>query len=237
MKTNSGAAGSITFGLKAPARGVAGLFAALLVVGLAGPTRAANRKVYPVDGGPGNRSFATFRRRLIAAARRHDRRFIYRIVAPDIQFTFGEGRGRRDFIHEWSSRPQGALERELLGVLTLGGQWGRRNEFCAPYTDSRLCDVSVDLQEGVILGKAIRVRARPDTTAPVVDVLSYDRVKMDYSRSVPPNTDHPAWARVTTPISKGGYVPGRAIRSVVDYRARFVKRRGRWVMMTFIAGD
>jgi SH3 domain-containing protein len=109
--------------------------------------------------------------------------------------------------------------------------------FCPPYTSDVVGEDWVDDEDGVNLARNARVRARPDPAAPVVGVLSYDVVKMNYERSVPPDSDYPAWVRITTPGGKGGYVAGRYIRSVIDYSACFEKRRGRWWMTEFIAGD
>jgi hypothetical protein len=202
-------------------------------------TSGVARKLFPVDEGPRDRSFVPFRRRLMAAARRHDRRFIYSIVARDIEFTFGEGEGITDFKRMWDEQPAGELERELIAVLSLGGAWHKKGNFCAPYIWARLPD---DLGEdggesAVILARNIRMRARPSIAAPTVAVLSYDIVRMDRARSVPPNGDHPTWAWIITPTGRNGYVAGHYIRSAVDYRACFEKRRGQWRMTIFIAGD
>lgn len=213
------------------------VFGAMLVLALIAQGGAEARRIYPRDEGPRDRSFLAFRKRLLEAARRRDRRFIYSIVAPDIAFTFGDGRGRRDFMKAWNEEPAGKLERELIDVLSLGGVWQGKGVFCAPYVEGATRDIPVEVEDGVILAQSVRVRVRPEPTAPVVAVLSYDVVRMDYSSSVPPNADHPTWVKVTLPSGKSGYVAGRYIRSVVDYRAYFQKRRGQWWMTVFIAGD
>jgi hypothetical protein len=206
--------------------------------GLPNPaSTATGRKVYPVDEGVRDRSFAAFRRKLITAARGHDRRFIYSIVAPNVEWDLGERRGRRDLIKEWNSQPPGELERELVAVLSLGGQLERRSGFGPPYTATRLRKVSVEIGDVVILGKNIHVRAHPNSTARVVGVLSYDAVNEGFIRSVPSDSVHPTWVRITTPASKGGYVPGRCVRGAADYEASFEKRRGRWWMTGFTSGE
>ena len=46
------------------------------------------------------------------------------------------------------------------------------------------------------------VRLRPSAAASIVDTLSYDLVKVDLSASVPSNSDHPTWVKITTPSGR-----------------------------------
>jgi hypothetical protein len=73
--------------------------------------------------------------------------------------------------------------------------------------------------------------------APAVSVLSYDLVKVDYNHSVPPDSVHPRWVRITTPSGRSGYVPGQSVRGVTDYEACFEKRGGRWWLTEFTSGE
>jgi hypothetical protein len=194
-------------------------------------------KIPPVDEAARDPSFVTFRRELIAAAQRRDRRAIYDVVANEIRFSFGDENGIRAFKKHWEAEPAGKLEQELLAVLSLGGAWQEGKRFCAPYTHARAPDDLKPDENAVILGKDVRVRARPSLTAPVVDTLSYDVVHWDFEGTGSASRDDPAWVKIKTPRGRSGYVAGRYIRNFLDYRAFFEKQRGHWRMTLFIAGD
>ena len=199
---------------------------------------AAPRKLYPVDEAPRDPSFLAFRNQLIAAVRKRDLRFIHRILALDVTSSFGDEETIAAFKRRFEGKhPEADLWQELLTALSLGGQFQGRHRFCAPYVLTRWPEV-VDMADyQAIIGKNVRVRIRPSEAASVVETLSYDLVKVDLEGSVPPHSDHPTWVKITTPMGHPGYVASPDIRSCVDYRACFEKRRGRWRLTALVAGD
>jgi hypothetical protein len=76
----------------------------------------------------------------------------------------------------------------------------------------------------------------PDT---VLETLSYDIVKMDYSGSVSEKdpADGYAWLKVQTPGGKAGFVARKDIRSPLDQRACFERRAGGWILTVLVSGD
>jgi hypothetical protein len=216
-----------------------GLAAILTGIALVAGSAEA-RKLYPVDEGPLNPSFLAFRHRLIAAVKRHDLRFINSILNPHLISTFGDAPNTpATFKQIYEGKDAECdLWKELLAVLSLGGQFTGKHEFCAPYVYTRPWpDALNDIDHEAIIGKHIRVRIRPNEAAAVLDTLSYDLVKVDQKGSVPPNSVNPTWVKISTPSGRRGYVAGQSIRSPIDYRACFRKRRGRWWLTVFIAGD
>lgn len=216
---------------------------ALLVVALcasAAPTRA--RKLYPVDEARRDQSFWTFRERLRRAVRERDEKFVVSILHPRVELSFGGHQGVKDFREMWLGREsRGDLWKELGDVLRLGGAFEAatgRKSFCAPYTFLKFPRDADVFEHGAITGKNVRVRARPDPRAPVIETLSYDVVKAEFFVGVGESGEGAAgWVKVTTPGGRAGYVAEEYIRSPVDYRACFGKYRGRWLMTAFIAGD
>ena len=79
----------------------------------------------------------------------------------------------------------------------------------------------------------LRKEGRAD--AEVVGKLSHNVVKIEGDIGNDGKT--PEWRRVTTLGGLTGYVHRDFVRSSVDYRAGFEKKRGRWVMTFFLAGD
>ena len=83
------------------------------------------------------------------------------------------------------------------------------------------------------------LREKPTAGAVVITTLSYNVVKVDYENSVKlKNSDTEYdWLKVETLGGKKGYVKADYVRSPIDYRAVFEKKRGVWKMTAFIAGD
>jgi len=216
--------------------------AAILAVALLRGTDAQAKKLYPVDEAPRDRSFRVFRRELIRAAQRRDRRFLISHLAPQIMVDpFAERplRGIKAFEAEWRPQdPQSGLWKELIQVLSLGGSFqrvgtttGRRTryvrEFVAPYVTSRWPENLDSMEYQAVIARDVRVRLRPNATAPVVDTVSYDILKVDWKASEATDWD---WIRVTTPRGQRGYVAGHLIRSAGESAAHFIKLEGRWVI-------
>jgi hypothetical protein len=50
-------------------------------------------------------------------------------------------------------------------------------------------------------------------------------------------SEYPGWRHVRTLGGLNGYVKQEFVRSPIDYRAGFEKKRGVWKMIAFIEGD
>ena len=69
--------------------------------------------------------------------------------------------------------------------------------------------------------------------------LSYNVVKVedDPVGEVGEERKKPEWRKVRTLGGLSGFVKTEFVRSPIDYRAGFEKKRGVWKMVAFIAGD
>jgi hypothetical protein len=106
-------------------------------------------------------------------------------------------------------------------------------EFVAPYVTSRWPD-SLDADRyWAIVGKQVPVRRRPDAASPVVDVLSYDMVKVGLKDSLGPGDER--WIEITTSRGKRGYVAVDRVRSAEDTVAHFAKKQGKWLLTSLSA--
>lgn len=210
---------------------------------------AQELKLYPVDEASKDASFKRFRDRLIAALKRHDRKFLLSIVHPKIQNSFGGDGGIREFVATWKlDSPDSKVWTELLTVLSLGGSLGKVNgqkTFAAPYVSSHWDSIQNKLPRdadafthSAIIAAKVPVYRKPDAASPAVTFLSYDVVEVDNERSVwKGEHEELLWAKIKTLKGQEGYVLGDKIRSAVDYRAYFQQVRGKWLMHSFIAGD
>ena len=195
------------------------------------------RYVKPVDEASQDPTFAAFRKKLIAAAERRDLRYVKSIMDPKINLSFGGYEGVKDFEALWKDKDE--FWKEFLAVLKNGGVWmregGRRTMFTAPYSFSAFPDDLDSFEYFVIFGSDVRLRKSPGMDGEIITQLSYNVVKLVDD---PANqAEKPKWFKISTLGGTTGYVSAEYVRSPIDYRAGFEKKRGRWVITYFLAGD
>src|SRR5688500_10880771 len=80
------------------------------------------RYLKPVDEASLDKSFAVFRAKLITAARKHDAQFIYAVVDPKINISFGGDGGIAEFKELWKLETSGStFWKEFLACIENGG--------------------------------------------------------------------------------------------------------------------
>lgn len=223
---------------------ILGCLLALIFLGFIN-TSGQERYVMPVDEAQKDASFYQFRTKLIAAAERRDMKYILGIIDPKIELSFGGDAGIADFKRIWKiERKDSEFWTEFLRVIKNGGTFGdagskQLNEFRAPYISQVFPTDLDEFEHHAIFGKNVNMRERPDPAAHIVATLSYNVVKVDFDGSVkaPGDTEVFAWLKCETLGGKKGFVKAEFVRSPIDYRAVFVKKRGKWKMTVFIAGD
>lgn len=202
--------------------------------------------MYPVDESHLDPAFAQLKRKLLRAAERGDIAFLREAMTPTLNVHF-EGVSRDEFIRRMNLR-EGTPWRGLRDALRLGVT-REEEHFCAPYVFTRSSEMR--LAEGepvlVITGKNVRVRARPDPSSPVIEVVSYDIVRLgpQYTGENDPDLwereEHPqgpdTWAQIRTPSGKVGYVYRKFVRHPDDTRYYFKKVDGVWKLWAIAAGD
>jgi hypothetical protein len=201
--------------------------------------------VKPVDQADSNPSFAAFRTNLIAAVKRKDAKYVLSIVDPKIRINFGDGGGIIQFKKEWKNlSPTSAFWGEFLPVVSNGGMFSKEayekdGMFWAPYTFDAFPPELDATEYSAIFGKDVNLRSAARTDAPIVTTLSYNIVKIDRDSSIPVPREEGSylWYKVETLGGLKGFVKAEYVRSPIDYRACFEKKRGKWVMTAFVAGD
>lgn len=213
---------------------------ALAAVGIA----AQERYLMPVDEAAKDASFLAFRSKLIAAAERKDLKYVMAICDPKIELSYGGHSGMKGFKELWTGKNEPEFWKEFLAVMKNGGKYspakGREPAtFTAPYTFSTFPEDLDMFENAVIFGTNVNLRESPDMNSKVVARLSYNLVKLDYENSVKDNDERRTvlWSKIETLGGLKGFVKPEYARSPIDYRAGFEKKRGRWVMTFFIAGD
>jgi len=228
----------------------------VLILMFAAGVFAQERYVNPVDEAKLDLSFLAFRTKLIAAAERKDVNFIYSILDPKIQLSFGGDSGIPRFKKMWNIQSKDTkFWREFLPVINNGGSFDRAdgkrtNVFFAPYTLNSFPDDLDGFEYSVIFGSDVNLRKEPKMNSEIVARLSYNIVKVDPDVAVLDPVPDPKeqiytgrppevffWKKVTTLGGLTGFVKEDFVRSPVDYRAGFEKKRGVWKMVAFIEGD
>lgn len=216
------------------------LFSLLIFSGI----NAQERYVKFVDEADKDASFRSFRTQFIATVKRRDVNALMNSLDPNIKVSFGGDEGIVDFKKFWKiNSPDTKLWEELLKVLSGGGflhRNGGRISFSAPYSFDGFPEDLDAFSYLVIFGNAVALRDKPSLDGRVITRLSYNIVSVDFDRSVTsdnPNYSTLIWGAVTTIGGQKGYVSAQYLRSPIDYRALFEKRRGKWKMTAFVAGD
>jgi hypothetical protein len=193
------------------------------------------RKLQPVDQASQDPSFVAYRARLLDAVRRRDRDALLALVDPKIRTSFGGGGGAKDFVRAWKlDSPDSKLWAELETILTHGGEFrgeGEQRSFWAPYPYSSTPD-SVDAFESfIVLGDAVPLYEKPETTSKVLATLDHDILIRVATK------ERDGWKHVKTDDGRTGWVEEREVRSPIGYRAGFAKVKGEWKMNALVAGD
>jgi len=213
------------------------LRALALFLALFGTQAVEARRLPPVDNCAAEPGFAAFRTQLLRAVARRDPAFIRSIAADDIVWNFGDEPGIVGFYAGWGLG-QPATSRiwiELESMFRLG---------CARDEEGRLWVPALSLAAGeeedgeeaveqwLVLGPRVPLRAAPSETSGVVAVLDWEVVT-----ATPDDLGVTDWFRVTLDDGRRGFLPGANIRSLAGHRAVFERRGGQWRMTAFVAGD
>jgi hypothetical protein len=215
-------------------------FVLIAVLILASSVTGQERYLKPVDKASESKSFLEFRTKVIDAAERRDAKFIFSILDPQIKLSFGGDGGVADFKSMWElERKDSRFWGEFLKVMKNGGDLGngknRLNSFTAPYTHSSWPEDIDAMENSAILGNKVNLRETPSMDGKVIGQLSYNIVKV--SDSILKEGEVADWVKVESLGGKLGWVKGEYVRSPIDFRAGFEKKRGVWKMTFFIAGD
>ena len=118
----------------------------------------------------------------------------------------------------------------LSRVLRMGGKQATDSTLIAPYVYAFWPD-SLNAFENIaaITGGNVRVYEQPTTSSAVIGTTSHAVLELEQKQD--------AWARVALPNNRNGSVRDEDVYSPVDWRAFFVRRNGKWLLQTFVAGD
>jgi hypothetical protein len=190
------------------------------------------------DDGPQDASFVKFRDGLKATIARKDASALFAVLASDIKIDFGGFGGGPEFQKMWKPYDKDSKVWAALSlVVEQGGNFDSPARFSAPYVYSAFPSDVDGLEHVVVTNEEAVLRAQPKADAPIVRKLDRDILTVVNGAMAQHEAGPDDWTEVKDAKGKHGFVLARDVRSPIDYRAYFEKRKGKWVMTMFLAGD
>jgi hypothetical protein len=219
-------------------------FAVLLLVAATAVASATSplpppTRLIPVDEGAKDPSFVQFRNELKAVIARKDAAKLFQYLASDIHLSFGGDYGGPEFHKMWKPFDK---DTKVWNVLSLivdnGGKFVVPGGFAAPYAYAAFPEGFDAFTSVVVTNPRAVLREKPNAGARVIRELDFDILEVVNSSGKMQHEAGPNdWDEVKHASGQRGFVLSSDIRSPVEYRAIFEKRKGKWVMQTLIAGD
>jgi hypothetical protein len=198
-----------------------------------------NERLKRWDEGPRDASFQKFRNDLKNVIARKDASALFKVLASDIKIDFGGFGGGPEFHKMWKPYDKDTKVWAALSlVVEGGGNFDAPVQFSAPYVSSAFPSDLDAFEHLVVTADDAVMRAAPKPDAAIVRKLDLDILTIVNSASKPQHEAGPDdWSEVKDAKGAHGFVLDRDVRSPLDYRALFVKQKGRWVIASFLAGD
>lgn len=188
------------------------------------------RNLPPVEQCSGDRSFVQFRNRLKQIVAEKDRAAFLALLAPDVLVNFGGGTGRDEFAKAWSfdATEYGNVWSQLEKMLKMG---------CARDGASRIIpslpmQVEPDSDEDwvVVLPPGAMIFKW------VGNELAYSEV-MKWTVATVTSRVSDTMTDVKLPDGRDGSISDDYLYEPGGYRMIVEKRRGKWTITAFVAGD
>ncbi len=195
----------------------------------ASPAAAFPERLPPIDQCKSDASFSKFLAGLKRTVARKDRAALLGLLAPDVLVNFGGGTGSKAFEEEWKFDPRepGNVWDQLETMLKMG---------CAKDGGSRIIpslpmqvDQDVAMEWVVILPGAKLYK--------MVGELSPKPQTIPWTVATVTSRASDTMTGVRLPDGREGYVPDDLVYEPIGYRMIIEKRRGKWVITAFVAGD
>lgn len=189
-----------------------------------------SRTLLPKDESGRDAQFAAFFAQFRETVEKRDTAALLRVVSPNIKNSFGGNDGVAEFREMWEIEKPGSKVWPVLDrLLRLGGAWFDPNLYCAPYLFQKFPNDLDAFDHQVVAGTGVRLRERPSLTAPVLDQLSFEIVRVIEMGE--------EWTQVRTLGGNRGFISSQYLYSPVGYRACFQESGAEWTMTLLIAGD
>jgi hypothetical protein len=214
------------------------LFLVLAGFAAPAPVYAQERKIEPVDEAGKDASWNAFRKRLLDALEKRDRKLVMSVVSSNVRNGSDSPRGSAEFRKQWLVDAEDSpLWDELRSALELGSAWlvreKKRRELCAPYVLAKWPDDVDFTKNGVIIAREALAKSEPSSGSETLATLSYHIVPVtDWELDDRDKTAKQKWVKIQL-NERDAYVPEEQIRSPIEHAACFIKTEFGWRLMVF----
>lgn len=194
-------------------------------------------ELLPIDQSSSNQSYSAFQESLKAAIYSRDSTFIYSILDPNINLSFGGDYGLSDFKRMWHiENSESEFWSEFEQAIILGGYFLPDSQnYIFPYLFRNLPQGYDGFLHTVAINDSARLYLRPSEDSgfctvgyKIVGTLTWDQIQEEAVEGFFP-----------VKISDDMYSFGRRsdFRLVTDYRGQFYSDGVSWKLKYWIAGD
>lgn len=213
------------------------LSAAVLMVCLALPGYAQERKLPLVDEAATDATWVRFKKRLQAAIESRDKQFLLSILDRNVRNQSESTRGVAQFRRQWElDTADSPVWRELQTALQLGSAYMKRDkgprELCAPYLLAKWPPDLQPFENAVAISRDTTVRAEPSNGSQALGTLSYDVVSVADWEVDDKADARQKWVKIRY-SNRDAYVLEEHVRSPIEQAACFVKSGNGWRMTGF----
>jgi hypothetical protein len=221
--------------MKAP---IAALLIAVVLAAAPAAVSAQERRLEPVDEAGKDASWIGFRKRLLDALEKRDRKYVLGVLAQNVRNGSDAPRGVAEFRKQWDlDSGDSPFWSELRSALSLGSAWLARakqsRELCAPYLLAKWPEDVEPAENGVVVAREALVKSEPSSGSQTLATLSYHIVPVpDWEVDDRDAGSKQKWVKVRVK-ERDGYVPEEQIRSPVEHAACFVRTENGWRLTVF----
>ena len=209
-------------------------------------------KFPPINDIGKDKSLVAFVNQLKVAVQKKDKAFLLAALDEKVMSDLGGDGGIAEFKRTWNlDAGDTSIWHQLSRVIELGGAFSKDDPdghftFAFPYVHFiDLQDADDYINVGVITGKNVNVREKPDLKAKVLMQLSYDVIWFVEAEQALQKTEgtnpwgEPEWYLIETlDRKKQGWVFWKYVHSPIGYRLfLFKNKQGKWKISAFVAGD
>lgn len=218
------------------------LFSSLSIAS-ASPFSNAFPPLQKVDQAADQADFAKFRTNLLRVVERRDAEALKAFLSPEIHYSFGlEKPGVAGFYSVWKpAKADSRLWKELAQVVGNGGSFDKQGQFVAPSWYANWPEGRPESHWGVVSDQNVKVYFEPDEASKRLPEIGNCWVQINQNEA---NQGNLKFTCIDLPKSmqnpfkiESVFVKSEQVHRLLDYRATFAKRKGRWELASFIAGD
>lgn len=212
-------------------------------VGYASPFSDAFAPLKKVDTAAEKADFARYRSDLLAVIEKRDAAALKGYLSPEIHYSFGLAKpGIAGFYSVWKpTQKTSQLWTELGQVVSNGGSFGKNGQFTAPSWYANWPSGKDESEWGVISDAAVPVYFEPKAGSKTLPEIGKCWVQINQNGD---NQKDQKYTCIDLPKEmqnpfkvESAFVKSEQVHRLLDYRAVFAKRKGRWEMTSFVAGD